>query len=296
MQKLESFSLDLIFWTFIYVTFYALVPVIIYDFIDFSDLSFAQFIAKVLSSFISVLLILILINKKSRTNSLRFQVFSPVLFVKMLILTMVFYFLFVFVVQGFLFKKYLNRDSTIAFAFDIFINKLTGRDTISFASFFSNRARFSAMSLFIFEPRFISGIFLGPLFEELFHRALVYEDLKGYCNKYFAAIISSLFFSLSHIYLYQIGGFHPVVDSVPICMAAMFFGLVCVYVYEKTQTIWSSILLHALTNFVILTFDTWVIIIFQVICIIVTIFFIVFKFAIFFYNRIRISQDKMMKL
>lgn len=76
---------------------------------------------------------------------------------------------------------------------------------------------------------------LGPLSEELLFRGMIYAKLRRFFTIWPAAILSALAFGLFH-------------GNVVQAIYATLFGIVLAYVYEKTQTIWGSCLLHVIFN------------------------------------------------
>ena len=81
---------------------------------------------------------------------------------------------------------------------------------------------------------FCVGIF-GPLVEEVLFRGMVFGKLRRVFSFWPAALISGAIFGLYHMNLVQ--GIYAGV-----------FGIILAYVFEKTETIWGSYLLHALFN------------------------------------------------
>lgn len=76
---------------------------------------------------------------------------------------------------------------------------------------------------------------LGPLAEEMLFRGMIYAKLRRAFSVWPAAIISGILFGLFHANWVQ--GIY-----------ASLFGVVLAYIYEKTQTIWGSCLLHVVFN------------------------------------------------
>lgn len=76
---------------------------------------------------------------------------------------------------------------------------------------------------------------LGPLAEEMLFRGMIYAKLRRAFSVWPAAIISGVLFGLFHANWVQ--GVYAAV-----------FGVVLAYIYEKTQTIWGSCLLHVIFN------------------------------------------------
>ena len=85
---------------------------------------------------------------------------------------------------------------------------------------------------------------LGPITEELFARGLVYRLLKNRYSILWAVVISSVVFQILH-------GFS--IDTL-LNLRILLVSLIFTYVYEKTGTIWSSIITHSLNNIFWLVF------------------------------------------
>lgn len=76
---------------------------------------------------------------------------------------------------------------------------------------------------------------LGPLAEEVLFRGLIYAKLRRGFSMWPAAVISGVLFGIYHMNWVQ--GIY-----------AAIFGIILAYIYEKTQTIWGSCLLHVAFN------------------------------------------------
>lgn len=81
---------------------------------------------------------------------------------------------------------------------------------------------------------FIVGL-LGPLAEEMLFRGMIYAKLRRAFSVWPAAVISAVLFGLFHANWVQ-------------GVYAALFGIVLAYIYEKTQTVWGSCLLHVAFN------------------------------------------------
>jgi len=84
---------------------------------------------------------------------------------------------------------------------------------------------------------FISLVVLTPLGEEILFRGVLYQGLKTKLNVILAAIVTSLLFGLAHAQ-WNVG-----VDTFVLSLAA-------IYLYEKYQSLWFPIGLHAIKNFI----------------------------------------------
>jgi len=99
-------------------------------------------------------------------------------------------------------------------------------------------------------PRFeffmlMSTVIIGPIFEEIFYRGLLYNKLKEISSAFIAVFISSILFAFLHIpgYGFNIKMFSLVLD-----------GILLTYCYEKTNNIYVPILVHLINNFFIFLF------------------------------------------
>ncbi|HUY53369.1 MAG TPA: CPBP family intramembrane glutamic endopeptidase [Candidatus Dormibacteraeota bacterium] len=91
---------------------------------------------------------------------------------------------------------------------------------------------------------FVMLVILPPIAEEILFRGFIYTSLRSRINKVIAAVIVSLLFAFPHLFESN-NGFLWVagVDTFTLSM-------VLVYVREKTDKLWASILIHTLKNFV----------------------------------------------
>ena len=91
---------------------------------------------------------------------------------------------------------------------------------------------------------FFMLVILPPIAEEILFRGFIYTSLRPKMNKIVAAIITSILFALPHLFetssgLLWVAGCDTFILS-----------MVLVYVREKTDKLWASMLIHALKNFV----------------------------------------------
>lgn len=82
---------------------------------------------------------------------------------------------------------------------------------------------------------FLAVVIFAPLFEEIICRGLVYGSLLRRHSKWLSMLLSALFFGVLHV------------QPVPMINAVL-MGLVLAFVYDRCQTIWAPIMLHALNN------------------------------------------------
>ena len=132
------------------------------------------------------------------------------------------------------FHGFNNFQNMVQKSFVYFFNRFTGKESFTLYTIF--RTDFIYDSLLI--QRFITTITIIPIYEELIFRGLIYEDTKKLFNAKIAAVISSVLFGLIHIE----GGYSYIVGT-------MLIGFLLAYCYEKTKSLYASILLHSLHNF-----------------------------------------------
>jgi len=83
---------------------------------------------------------------------------------------------------------------------------------------------------------FISAAIISPIYEEIFYRGFLYRWLRTRIGLTGALLLSSLIFTIIHI---------PTYNVMPV---NFFSGILFALAYERTNSIWSSVLIHGLTN------------------------------------------------
>lgn len=83
---------------------------------------------------------------------------------------------------------------------------------------------------------FLSIVFIGPLFEEILFRGIVYNFLEKYKSGLFPAILSGVLFGIWH---------GQAVQSIYTAIMGIILG----YTYMKTKNLFYPVLLHMLNNF-----------------------------------------------
>lgn len=81
----------------------------------------------------------------------------------------------------------------------------------------------------------ITAVIFAPLIEEIMFRGYLYPILKKYAGTFTAVLFTSLLFGMVH-------------NNISAIIPLTFFGAVLVFLYEKTKTIWTPIIAHALFN------------------------------------------------
>lgn len=83
---------------------------------------------------------------------------------------------------------------------------------------------------------FVSAAVISPIYEELFYRGFLYRWLRTRIGFYGAIAISSTIFTVVHI---------PAYNVMPV---NFFSGVIFALAYERTNSIWPSVLIHGITN------------------------------------------------
>ncbi len=83
---------------------------------------------------------------------------------------------------------------------------------------------------------FLSIAVLPPLSEELYFRGLIHSWLQPRMRLVPRVLLSSFLFSLAHF------------DSLGVMAAALILGIINAAAYERTKSLWLSILIHFVTN------------------------------------------------
>lgn len=82
---------------------------------------------------------------------------------------------------------------------------------------------------------FFIGAVLAPVSEELFYRAMIYPVLRGYAGPVWGAILAGLVFGLAHWDVWR---------TLPLALG----GMILCYIYEKTGSIYVSMVTHGVWN------------------------------------------------
>lgn len=82
---------------------------------------------------------------------------------------------------------------------------------------------------------FAAVVIIAPLFEEWICRGLIFGSLRSRYGVVRSVVLSALVFGLMHV------------QPVPV-LNAFVLGLVLAFIYHKTNSLWSSVILHALYN------------------------------------------------
>lgn len=82
----------------------------------------------------------------------------------------------------------------------------------------------------------ISASVISPIYEEIFYRGFLFRWFRTRLGFLGAVFFSSLIFSIVHI---------PTYNVLPV---AFFSGIIFAIAYEKTNSIWPSVMIHGLSN------------------------------------------------
>ena len=90
----------------------------------------------------------------------------------------------------------------------------------------------------------ISAVIMAPLVEELTFRCFMYTRLKQAMPTWIAVIITSIVFGLVH-------------GTIIWAIYTFVFSVVLIFIFERTKSLWASILFHMSFNFVGAFMSTW---------------------------------------
>lgn len=94
----------------------------------------------------------------------------------------------------------------------------------------------SHMSLMNFGIGFVSAAIISPIYEEIFYRGFLYRFFSSRYGVLSGMLISSVIFTVVHI---------PTFNTLPVNFIS---GLIFAWVYQKTDSIIPSILIHGIFN------------------------------------------------
>ncbi|MBT2600070.1 MULTISPECIES: type II CAAX endopeptidase family protein [unclassified Oceanobacillus] len=97
----------------------------------------------------------------------------------------------------------------------------------------SLQTRLTTMNIVI---AFVSAAIISPIYEEIFYRGFLYRWIRTKYGLLAGMLISSFIFMLVHI---------PTFNSLPYTFLS---GLIFAWTYEKTQSIYPAMIIHALFN------------------------------------------------
>jgi uncharacterized protein len=95
-------------------------------------------------------------------------------------------------------------------------------------------------------PLFFATVIVAPVVEETFFRGFVFAGLRGRYDWRWAAAISAALFAAAHL---QITFFIP----------AFLLGYLFAYLYQRSNSIWPGLIIHALLNAFAMTIALWLV-------------------------------------
>lgn len=90
----------------------------------------------------------------------------------------------------------------------------------------------------------VSAAVISPIYEEIFYRGFLFRWFRTRLGFGGAALLSSFIFSIVHI---------PTYNVIPV---AFFSGIIFAYSYEKTSSIWPAVIIHGLSNGIMVLLTT----------------------------------------
>ena len=93
-------------------------------------------------------------------------------------------------------------------------------------------------------------IIWAPIGEELFYRGYVYGELKEKYGLLGATLISTFFFGIRHATHMLFLPTYPLIAGLYWAFSAFVFGLVMVYAYEKTESLYVPMIVHLIVNLI----------------------------------------------
>ncbi|MFS0644385.1 CPBP family intramembrane glutamic endopeptidase [Siminovitchia sp. 179-K 8D1 HS] len=91
---------------------------------------------------------------------------------------------------------------------------------------------------------FISAAIISPIYEEIFYRGFIYRWLRTRIGFIGAILLSAIIFTIIHI---------PTYNAMPV---NFFSGIILALAYERTNSIWPSVMIHGLTNGIMVLLTT----------------------------------------
>ncbi len=97
---------------------------------------------------------------------------------------------------------------------------------------------------------FAISVLLAPVVEETLFRGVVFGSLRRK-NAFLGYLVSSLLFSIYHLWSYLLADFHP--SLLWYLLQYLPAGLVLGWTYDYSKTLFAPIFLHMMINFVVIT-------------------------------------------
>jgi len=139
-------------------------------------------------------------------------------------------------------KSFAVKDLKIIVIFSVIL-MVSAVIIVVFTSFIGNsweNSKTEAMqqnvTFFTVLIAFISAAIISPIYEEIFYRGFLYRWLRTRTGFIGAILLSSIIFTIVHI---------PTYNLMPV---NFFSGIIFALAYERTNSIWPSVIIHGLTN------------------------------------------------
>jgi hypothetical protein len=91
---------------------------------------------------------------------------------------------------------------------------------------------------------FISAAIISPIYEEIFYRGFLYRWFRTRVGLIWAVLLSSAIFTIAHI---------PTYNTMPV---NFFSAIIFALAYERTNSVWPAIIIHGLTNGIMVLLTT----------------------------------------
>ncbi|UTC67614.1 MULTISPECIES: CPBP family intramembrane glutamic endopeptidase [unclassified Treponema] len=173
-----------------------------------------------------ILLLILCLCKLKLKNVIKFSKFNMRLIIKLLI----FQYAFMFITAFISWNNLVSIFNAVKFWFEA----LQGKRIVMYQTLFKSQINIDLGVFFI-----LYTIIVGPIVEELFFREIIYNKLKKILSIKFSVGITAVLYAFIHIKDFTIN-----IDIVYL----MFLGILLTYCYEKTESVWASISLHAIYN------------------------------------------------
>ncbi|MGF7110319.1 CPBP family intramembrane glutamic endopeptidase [Treponema pedis] len=196
------------------------------------DLDKYEYILVGITGIMTAFMIVIMRFLKGDKKFLKFKKFNPSPMIKSL---------FIYLMAGGLFYLIFLDPEGVSYLYKLF----TKAERLNFTYIF----RKHEMSNFNIILSIISMTVFVAIAEEVIFRGIVYNDIKELFSAKSGIIGSAIIFGAIHFYDPYVLGYNMIVIIIRVILTTM-YGIFTAYYYEKTGTLWASIISHCL----ILTF------------------------------------------
>lgn len=118
---------------------------------------------------------------------------------------------------------------------DLFLSNMTNLNDITISAQIHDAPRSTALII----------IFLAPFVEEVLFRGYVFGNLRS-VNRIAAYVVSCLLFAFLHVWQFAV--VHQDLSYFLLMLQYLIPGFALAWVYERSGTLWGSVLLHAFVN------------------------------------------------